>query len=533
MKTSKEFFKTIFQHYAFNKWIHLKIGGKLQHVGGDHYATEIETRVKNKESYFSPMLYGVAQHEPLNGFCALWVEFENFDETKAKAMDAFPLQPSIVIQNATRRVVFWVFRKPEPLTNGERFESALVRVASVLGGVVCKVTPDAAKAMLPIPNRGGWEIIELNHLQYQLSDFDSIGRVDIIVRPGEPEEPTVEPGPQVKDVKQENQSQVKPPAHKKPVKSLNVKSNLPFYTEKGRKVLSEGKDGDSYNPNENLFWDIRIPLSLARREDVSKNAKLVFGLLRLYARGKDHAFPPCSMLAYDLQIAEREVTRALQELHDKKLIKWVRGGYGRANDYSFVKNHKLFNPSAEFDAEHVLSNGDKDTSTVTRNSDGDGTVAGDANSDTGVRIEQSSNSDTGVRIEQSSNSDKGNPVITPFEPRNSDTGVRPISIKSFKKDKTPMQPFGLPPSCNGDSSESERQDMSEGEADSQAELPRCFSQLATCKVKATCAMATECEAAMDGCYGQGYSADAHCCVTCEIGMQCKMATEARGNADKC
>jgi hypothetical protein len=577
MKTSKEFFQTIFQHYAFHKWIHIKIGDKVQHVGGDQYATEIETRIKNKESYFSPMLYGTAQHQPLNGYAALWVEFENFDETKAKVMDAFPLQPSIVVKNATRRVVFWVFRKPEPLTNGEHFESALIRVASVLGGVVCKIAADAAKAMLPVPNKGGWEIIELNHSQYQLSDFDSIGRVITDAITGE----VIEPQPVEPQVEAVKIVPLPPTPTKTPYKGKrkdNKRLALEGYI-KDFELLRQTQPGGSCALGKMFKSQPRY--DFIRDMKLTKGQKIVLSQLIWRAGDKGKYFGGQIRLAMECGLSHRHARRLLQELAALGSIRITSQGWHEKDviEVIFQPEHmlnKVYDAYLDF-IKGSLQEGDRQRGGRTARDELADHVSGTKvpvgktwsgySEERGAKVtkddltktpEMSPDNERTKQPEMSphvrgQNMEKCPPSSktlkgTPCPPKEDICKIAKVNevteingeVAKMANAKCPPLTIKKPTTaknyCNGNAeseTESERQDMSEGEADSQDKLPRCFSQFNTCKTKTECAMAAECESAVDGCFGQGYSADAHCCVTCEIGMQCKMATEARGNADKC
>ena len=81
------------------------------------------------------------------------------------------------------------------------------------------------------------------------------------------------------------------------------------------------KVGQSFNPFQRFDVNALVPMEVLRIEQLSHGAKLLYGLLRLYAGRNGRCFPSRDRLARDMGVKRRTVSAYLRELHEARLIK--------------------------------------------------------------------------------------------------------------------------------------------------------------------------------------------------------------------
>jgi hypothetical protein len=96
---------------------------------------------------------------------------------------------------------------------------------------------------------------------------------------------------------------------------------------------------DKYNPLKNEIF-LPIPLKIAQRKDLKNLSKLVYGYL-LKCFGKNGlACPKMAVIAKDLNVSRRMISKCITELKTKNLIKIYKTG--KANQYEFIDGNTVF-----------------------------------------------------------------------------------------------------------------------------------------------------------------------------------------------
>jgi DNA-binding transcriptional regulator LsrR (DeoR family) len=67
---------------------------------------------------------------------------------------------------------------------------------------------------------------------------------------------------------------------------------------------------------------------------ISRNARLIYGILVSYSYGKDTVFPGQERIAAELGLSERVVRDILNELRGAGLISWIQRGLNKPNIYT-------------------------------------------------------------------------------------------------------------------------------------------------------------------------------------------------------
>jgi hypothetical protein len=99
---------------------------------------------------------------------------------------------------------------------------------------------------------------------------------------------------------------------------------------------------DKYNPLKNEIF-LPIPLKIAQRKDLKNLSKLVYGYL-LKCFGKNGlACPKMAVIAKDLNVSRRMISKCITELKTKNLIKICKTG--KASRYEFVDDAKILGNS--------------------------------------------------------------------------------------------------------------------------------------------------------------------------------------------
>jgi hypothetical protein len=96
---------------------------------------------------------------------------------------------------------------------------------------------------------------------------------------------------------------------------------------------------DKYNPLKNEIF-LPIPLKIAQRKDLKNLSKLIYGYL-LKCFGKNGlACPKMAVIAKDLNVSRRMISKCITELKTKNLIKIYKTG--KANQYEFIDGNTVF-----------------------------------------------------------------------------------------------------------------------------------------------------------------------------------------------
>lgn len=91
---------------------------------------------------------------------------------------------------------------------------------------------------------------------------------------------------------------------------------------------------------------ICIPERLLRRKELSDGAKLVYGLLVSYGRGRGAAWPGRETMAADLGTTVQAIKRRVKELVAHELVKVYKEGFQGTNRYVFLR-HPWFYEDAD------------------------------------------------------------------------------------------------------------------------------------------------------------------------------------------
>lgn len=125
--------------------------------------------------------------------------------------------------------------------------------------------------------------------------------------------------------------------------------------------------GEPYNPWR-IFVGCIIPDAIARRNDLSPTAKLIFGKLCQFAGKKGQAYPSYSTLADEVGVERRQAMRGVKELVEFGLIRpegqvKENGGYA-SNLYVFLW-HRIFFTDDQADPGGVTKDTRGDVTNIT------------------------------------------------------------------------------------------------------------------------------------------------------------------------
>lgn len=100
------------------------------------------------------------------------------------------------------------------------------------------------------------------------------------------------------------------------------------------------KLGEPFNVSK-VWPEVRIPLGMIKDRSISYCAKVIYGMLMLYAGSSGFCSVNQTRLAQDLGISLALVNKDIRMLKEKKYIMTVRQGSGRPAIYYFLWNSNL------------------------------------------------------------------------------------------------------------------------------------------------------------------------------------------------